>query len=186
MARLLLRRLSLWRGSAARILWRMRVARGGPRVIAGRGLSLQGRLKIGGSGTVVLGHHVLISRRTVLHTRGPDAVIEIGDSTILAGTRITSALRVAVGSRTMIGDGRIMDTDYHFTSRRRREGLGPSPARAVEIGSNVWVGVEAAILKGVTIGDNAVIGLGAVVTKDVPANRIVAGNPAVDIGPVPE
>lgn len=33
-------------------------------------------------------------------------------------------------------------------------------------------------MKGVTIGDGAVVGAGSVVTKDVPANAIVAGNPA--------
>jgi len=30
----------------------------------------------------------------------------------------------------------------------------------------------------VTIGENAIIGAGSLVTKDVPANAIVAGNPA--------
>jgi maltose O-acetyltransferase len=30
----------------------------------------------------------------------------------------------------------------------------------------------------VTIGDHAIVGAGSVVTKDVPANTIVAGNPA--------
>lgn len=34
------------------------------------------------------------------------------------------------------------------------------------------------ILRNVKIGDNAIIGAGTVVTKDVPANTIVAGNPA--------
>ena len=34
------------------------------------------------------------------------------------------------------------------------------------------------VLKGVTIGENSVVGAGSVVTKDVPANVVVAGNPA--------
>jgi acetyltransferase-like isoleucine patch superfamily enzyme len=33
-------------------------------------------------------------------------------------------------------------------------------------------------LSQVTIGENAIVGAGSVVTKDVPANAIVAGNPA--------
>ena len=40
------------------------------------------------------------------------------------------------------------------------------------------IGSNATILCGVTIGEGAVIGAGSVVTKDVPANTIVAGNPA--------
>lgn len=48
----------------------------------------------------------------------------------------------------------------------------------IVIEDNVWVGGSATILGGVTIGKNAIVGAGAVVTKDVPANSIVAGNPA--------
>jgi acetyltransferase-like isoleucine patch superfamily enzyme len=40
------------------------------------------------------------------------------------------------------------------------------------------IGSGSTILSYVTIGENAVIGAGSVVTKDVPANTIVAGNPA--------
>ncbi len=40
------------------------------------------------------------------------------------------------------------------------------------------IGTSATILCGVTIGENAVVGAGSVVTHDVPANAIVAGNPA--------
>jgi UDP-2-acetamido-3-amino-2,3-dideoxy-glucuronate N-acetyltransferase len=42
----------------------------------------------------------------------------------------------------------------------------------------VSIGSSATILAGITIGEKAIIGAGAVVTKDVPANTIVAGNPA--------
>jgi len=40
------------------------------------------------------------------------------------------------------------------------------------------IGSGATILAKVCIGENSIVGAGAVVTKDVPANTIVAGNPA--------
>jgi acetyltransferase-like isoleucine patch superfamily enzyme len=40
------------------------------------------------------------------------------------------------------------------------------------------IGSGATILANVTIGENAMVGAGSVVTKDVPANTVVAGNPA--------
>ena len=40
------------------------------------------------------------------------------------------------------------------------------------------IGSGSTILCNVTIGENALVGAGSVVTKDVPANTIVAGNPA--------
>ena len=48
----------------------------------------------------------------------------------------------------------------------------------IVIGSDVWIGYEAAVLSGVTIGDGAIIGARAVVTKDVPPYTIVGGVPA--------
>ena len=40
------------------------------------------------------------------------------------------------------------------------------------------IGSGSTILSNVTIGKNALVGAGSVVTKNVPANTIVAGNPA--------
>jgi acetyltransferase-like isoleucine patch superfamily enzyme len=40
------------------------------------------------------------------------------------------------------------------------------------------IGSGATILANVTVGENAIVGAGSVVTRDVPANTIVAGNPA--------
>jgi acetyltransferase-like isoleucine patch superfamily enzyme len=40
------------------------------------------------------------------------------------------------------------------------------------------LGSGATILANVTIGERAIVGAGSVVTRDVPANAIVAGNPA--------
>lgn len=57
--------------------------------------------------------------------------------------------------------------------------------KPVHIGKNAWIGAGATILPGVTIGDNAVVGAASVVTKDVPADTIVAGNPAKSIKRIP-
>ena len=46
------------------------------------------------------------------------------------------------------------------------------------LGNDVWIGMEAVILPGVTIGDGAIAAAKSVVTHDVPPYAIVAGNPA--------
>lgn len=40
------------------------------------------------------------------------------------------------------------------------------------------IGSSATLLCGITVGEGAIIGAGSIVTRDVPANAIVAGNPA--------
>jgi len=46
------------------------------------------------------------------------------------------------------------------------------------VGKGASIGSSATLLCGITVGEKAIIGAGSVVTKDVPANTIVAGNPA--------
>lgn len=50
--------------------------------------------------------------------------------------------------------------------------------KPINIGNDVWIGLNAYIKNGITIGNGAVIGANAVVTKDVPPYAIVVGNPA--------
>lgn len=45
------------------------------------------------------------------------------------------------------------------------------------VGNDVWIGMEAVVMPGVTIGDGAVVGAKCVVTHDVPPYAIFAGNP---------
>lgn len=52
----------------------------------------------------------------------------------------------------------------------------------VIIGNWVYIGAGSLIMPGVTIGDNVLVAAGSVVTKSIPANCIVAGNPARIIG----
>ncbi len=46
------------------------------------------------------------------------------------------------------------------------------------VGDDVYLGAGATILGSVKVGDGAVIGAGSVVTKEVPAQAVMAGNPA--------
>lgn len=48
----------------------------------------------------------------------------------------------------------------------------------ITIGNNVFVGVNAILMPGVTVGDNCVIGSGAVVTRDIPPDSVAVGIPA--------
>ena len=47
-----------------------------------------------------------------------------------------------------------------------------------QIKKGASIGSGCTILSKITVGENAIVGAGSVVTKDVPANSIVAGNPA--------
>ncbi len=49
---------------------------------------------------------------------------------------------------------------------------------STSIGNDVWIGMSATVLSGVTICDGAVVGAGSVVTRSVPPYAVVAGNPA--------
>lgn len=54
----------------------------------------------------------------------------------------------------------------------------PTENQLVEIGNDVWIGMNAVIMPGVKIGDGAIIGAGAVVTKDVEPYAVMGGVPA--------
>jgi len=43
------------------------------------------------------------------------------------------------------------------------------------------VGANSTLLPGIILGENCLVGAGSVVTKNVPANKVVAGNPALII-----
>ena len=76
-----------------------------------------------------------------------------------------------IGSHTII-----IDNDFHRLDPERRNEMPDSAPIILE--DNVWIGVRAVILRGVTIGAGSVIAAGSVVVKDVPARTLAGGVPA--------
>jgi len=80
---------------------------------------------------------------------------------------------ITIGDGTMIGPDAALLTVNHDLND-----LQVLIFKGITIGKGAWIGARAIILPGVTIGDGAVVGSGSVVTHNVPANMVVAGNPA--------
>ena len=113
-----------------------------------------------------------INRPCMISTMSPDAQVRLGNDCGLSGTVIAAFKEIVLGEHVICGANTLItDSDWH------PEDLRSGGSAPVVIGSNVWVGVNATVLKGVRIGDNSVIGGCSVVTCDIPSNVIAAGNP---------
>ena len=87
---------------------------------------------------------------------------------------------ISIGSDCLIGPNvQLLAVSHAIEPKQRLQ--KENFAAPITIGNNVWIGAGVIVLAGVTIGDNAVVGAGSVATKDVAANTVVAGNPAVKI-----
>lgn len=137
-----------------------------PSTIAGS-LKLENNSKLVIDGTVQAGPGV---RLLVLE----QAIVELDDVFINSDSSITCSKHIKIGKDTAIGcNVEILDSDFHSIVREDFEKSKP-----IVIGSHVWIGSRAIILKGVTIGSGSIVACGAVVTRNVPENTLVAGVPA--------
>jgi acetyltransferase-like isoleucine patch superfamily enzyme len=141
---------------------------------------------------VIIGRHVSCYAGCSFSV-GEHGQCTIGDFTLLNGALIMVEEKIDIGSHCLISwNVGIADSDFHplepaqrlidaqalapyFKNRPPRPKLKTAP---VKIADNVWIGMNAIILKGVIIGENSVVAAGSVVTKSVEPNTVVAGNPA--------
>lgn len=113
-----------------------------------------------------------INHPCIIQTGKPGAKIVIGNHCGFSGVSIVADKEVVIEDHVTVGANAIIgDRDDHSD-------IYASEPCPVHIGKNVWIGMNATIMKGVTIGEYAIIGAGAIVTKDVPPYAIVAGVPA--------
>jgi acetyltransferase-like isoleucine patch superfamily enzyme len=117
------------------------------------------------------------SSLTTVKAAGHEGFITVGDNVLLMnGIRVSSASGITIGDGCMLANFcYLTDSDWHDIHDRTRI-VGRTAPIVLEEGA--WIGDSAIVCKGVRIGKNSIVGAGAVVTKNVPANVIVAGNPA--------
>lgn len=88
---------------------------------------------------------------------------------------------VSIEDNVFIGHGVMFINDMYPRATTRNGGLQTEADWKVEktlVRKGASIGSGATILARVVIGENAIVGAGSVVTRDVPANAVVAGNPA--------
>ncbi|MBE7495689.1 MAG: acyltransferase [Verrucomicrobiaceae bacterium] len=101
-------------------------------------------------------------------------MLEVGSGSFIGRAELSVHASLKIGSNVCINDGAKVLTASHDV-------LDPewrTVARPIVIADHAWIATNALILPGVSIGRGAVVAAGAVVARDVPAGRIVAGNPA--------
>lgn len=97
---------------------------------------------------------------------------------ILPETVFTDPAYTSIGNNVMIAGAWLSGHDGSVSMASRAYGIKLDAVGPVIIHDDVFIGVGARILPGVSIGPRAIVGAGSVISKDVPPNSVVAGNPA--------
>lgn len=114
---------------------------------------------------------------TTLLIDSKNAQIQIGANTRINGAYLHAQKSILIGRSCVIAAGvNIMDSNGHDLNSKNRT-IGRDVPEEIIIGDNVWIGLNAIILKNTSIGDNCVISAGSVVKGHFPPNSLISGIP---------
>lgn len=159
-------------GQSVRIYYKSRVFN----MSAGGGIFIGANSKIG---TSSIQNHVGMPFYTRLLCDGSKSYIYIGDGCRINGAYIHAKECIKIGRNCVVASGvNIIDSNGHEVYSLDRT-VGTDTPMPINIGNNVWIGVNTIVLKGTNIGDNCVVAAGSVVKGVYPPNSIIQGNPAI-------
>ncbi|MDZ4297749.1 MAG: acyltransferase [Moraxellaceae bacterium] len=130
----------------------------------------------------ILGMYIFFSKGGVAFAR--HCGVKVGDGCrIYTSSWGSEPFLITIGNKVTITSGvKILTHDGSTWLIHNEKGQRFQNYDTVNIGNNVFIGVNSIIMPGIKIGDNVIIGAGSVVTKNFPDGSIVAGNPAKVIG----
>lgn len=101
------------------------------------------------------------------------------ENDVVVGDRVTVKCGVQLWDGVRLEDDVFIGPNVTFTNDPfPRSKTYPERFPQTVVARGASIGANATVLPGVRIGANAMVGAGAVVTRDVPANAVIAGNPA--------
>jgi len=134
--------------------------------------TIPGMLRLANNSKLIVDNFIVYAGSQI--SVSSNAELIIGSGYMNKNSCIRCYKRIEIGQNVKISEGvKIRDSDNHTIKGKEGEDTKP-----IIIKDNVWIGMNAIILKGVTIGEGAIIAAGAVVNKDVPAHTLVGGVPA--------
>lgn len=167
-------------------------------------LSAKGKIRISGGSSVTLADNVILAKDYQIDAHGGSEItiganVHFGEGVRIHaehGSKITidegcsfnyhvsiiALHAIAIGKQSIFGPYVYLSDHNHQIAKAMLIKDQGYDTQQVSIGSDVWMGVGATVIKGGSVGDGSIVAARAVVNKPVPPYEIWGGIPARKIG----